>query len=142
MSSGHTNARWINHRIAAHRMNRRGQSIDTIADHLRVSTRSVNRYLALPCPDPLPATSEVSLEDFFMDGACGQFPEYDWLTRNPAMQAECKAICQHCPVLAKCRSYGLAKGREDAGIWGGMTRNDRVQEVARARKAARRQVVA
>ena len=65
---GQQNARWINHRIAAHRMNQRGQSLDTIADHLRVSTRSVSRYLALPCPEPLSAEAEVDLEDFYLDG--------------------------------------------------------------------------
>ncbi|MCH9732007.1 MAG: WhiB family transcriptional regulator [Actinomycetia bacterium] len=121
-------------------MNRRGQSVDTIADHLRVSTRSVNRYLALPCPDPLPTAVEVNLDDFYLEGACAGFPEYDWLTRSPTMQAECKAICRHCPVLAKCRTYGLTKGSEDSGIWGAMTRNERTLEVARARKANRRVV--
>ena len=134
---GHQNARWINHRIAAHRMNRRGQSLDTIADHLRVSTRSVSRYLALPCPEPLSTEPEVNLEDFYLKGACTQFPEYDWLTRSPAVQAECKAICEYCPVLKTCRTYGLNKGRDDAGIWGGLTKtNASARSHASARAAS------
>ena len=135
---GQQNARWINHRIAAHRMNRRGQSLDTIADHLRVSTRSVSRYLALPCPEPLSTRPEVNLEDFYLKGACTEFPEYDWLTRSPAVQAECKAICEYCPVLKKCRTYGLNKGRDDSGIWGGLTKNEREREIARQRKSGQR----
>jgi WhiB family redox-sensing transcriptional regulator len=127
------NARWINHRITAHRMHRRGSSLDAIADHLRVHTRSVSRYLAMPCPDPLPTAPEVSLEEFYLKGACSEFPEYDWVSRSPGMQAECKAICEHCPVLKHCRTYGLTKGREDSGIWGGMTKNERERQ---ARKAA------
>ena len=135
---GHQNARWINHRIAAHRMHRRGQSPDTIADHLRVSTRSVSRYLALPCPEPLSTEPVVNLEDFYLKGACTEFPEYDWLTRSPAVQAECKAICEYCPVLKTCRTYGLNKGRDDSGIWGGLTKNERERQIARQRKSGQR----
>ena len=135
---GQQNARWISHRIAAHRMHRRGQSLDTIADHLRVSIRSVSRYLVLPCPEPLSTEPEVNLADFYLKGACTEFPEYDWLTRSPAVQAECKAICAHCPVLTTCRSYGLSKGREDSGIWGGLTKNEREREIVRQRRSGQR----
>lgn len=132
---GQQNARWISHRIAAHRMHRRGQSLDTIADNLRVTTRSVSRYLALPIPQPLSTEPEVRLADFYLDGACNEFPEYDWLSRSPGVQAECKAICEYCPVLQKCRTYGLSKGRDDAGILGGLTKNER-QRQSRERIAA------
>ena len=71
---GQQNARWINHRIAAHRMHRRGQSLDTIADHLRVSTRSVSRYLALPCPERLSTEPVVNLEDFYLEGRVHRVP--------------------------------------------------------------------
>lgn len=120
------NPRWISHRIAAHRMNQRGQSLDAIADALRVTKRSVCRYLALPVPEPLSAEPEVDLVDFYLDGACNEFPEYDWLSRRPSVQAECKAICQYCPVLQKCRTWGLTKGRFESGIYGGLTKNERV----------------
>lgn len=124
------NRRWINHRIKAHQMNRRGQSLGVIADYLRVSVRSVERYLELPCPDPV-VPERVSLEDFFMDGACGHFPELDWATRSLNERAECKAVCSHCPVLAKCRAYGLSEGLSDVGVWGGLTREERKREALR-----------
>ena len=139
---GRPNARWINHRITAHRMHRRGQSIDTIADHLRVSTWSVSWYLEKECPEPLAAEPEVTLQDFALDGACGEFPEYDWSTRSPAMQRECKAICQYCPVLEKCRSYGLNQGRNDSGIWGALTKSEREREIARQRRTSGRPDIA
>ncbi|AGB27223.1 Transcription factor WhiB (plasmid) [Mycobacterium sp. JS623] len=117
-------------------MHGRGSSLDAIADHLRVSKRSVSRYLEKPCPEPLPTPQrEVHLEDFYLKGACGEFPEYDWVSRSPGVQAECKAICQYCPVLQECRTYGLTKGREHSGIWGGLTKNEREREVARQRAA-------
>ncbi|SPX94936.1 transcription factor WhiB [Mycobacterium xenopi] len=133
---GQQKQRWINHRLTAHRMRERGQSLDAIADHLRVNKRSVSRYLALPRPEPLPVEAEVDLESFYLDGACGSFPELDWLSRSPQMQAECKAVCAHCPVLAKCRNYGLNKGRDDRGIWGGMTTAERQREIRRQRQRA------
>lgn len=124
---GQQKKRWIAHRLTAHRMHSRGQSLDAIADHLRVNRRSVSRYLALPCPDPLPVEA-VELESFYLQGACGSFPELDWLSRSPLMQAQVKQVCEHCPVLARCRRYGLTKGLEDSGIWGGMTRTERQRE--------------
>jgi WhiB family redox-sensing transcriptional regulator len=130
---GEKKSRWIAHRFTAHKMNERGQSLDVIADHLRISARTVTRYLDLPCPEQ-PAR-EVALEDFFMDGSCGGFPELDWQTRKLTMQRDCKAVCEYCPVLSKCRAYGLTKGCDDAGIWGGLTRNERQREVARRRRA-------
>ena len=112
-------------------MYKRGQSLDAIADHLRVNKRSVSRYLALPCPQPLQVEAEVDLASFYRDGACGSFPELDWLSHSPLVQAEVKAVCAHCPVLAQCRSYGLNKGRDDSGIWGGMTKTERQREIRR-----------
>ena len=77
----------------------------------------------------------MDLEDFYLKGACTEFPEYDWLTRSPAVQAECKTICGYCPVLKTCRTYGLNKGRDDSGIWGGLTKNERERQIARQRKS-------
>ena len=110
------NTRWISHRVTAHRMRKNGQSLDAIADHLRVTKRSVHRYLTLPCPQP---PVEMELVSFVAEGACAAFPEVDWLSRSPLVQAEAKAICEYCPVLAKCRSYGLSNGRDDGGVLGG-----------------------
>lgn len=132
---GQKKSRWFAHRITAHRMSERGQSLDVIADHLRVSVRSVNRYLELPCPEP--PEPDVELGDFLWDGACGAFPELNWQTRSTLQQADCKAVCAHCPVLAKCRTYGLGKGRKDIGIWGGLTKNERDRMSRQAGGAAR-----
>lgn len=125
------NSRLTAHRLTAHRMDRRGSSIEAIADHLRVSKRSVMRYLAAPCPEPPAPKDDVQLDSFYREGACGSFPEYDWLTRSPLMQQECKAICEHCPVLARCREYGLTTGLDDFGVWGGWTRRERMAELRR-----------
>lgn len=125
-------ARWIANRITAHRMSERGQTIDAIADHLRVSSRSVNRYLALPCP-PAPK-QEVELQDFIWEGHCGAFPELNWNTRSRAMQEDCKAVCTYCPVLSKCRTYGLTTGIDDSGVWGALSQNERARMVRQGRE--------
>lgn len=130
----HRNSRWINHRITAHKMAERGQSTDVIADHLRVSCRTVARYLGLPRPDPRPR--EVALDDFFSEGACGHFPELNWLTRSLKEREECKAVCTYCPVLAECRAYGLTKGLDDTGVWGALTQAERMREAMRLRKSS------
>ncbi|OCB20038.1 transcription factor WhiB [Mycobacterium paraffinicum] len=115
-------------------MRARNQPVDVIADYLRVTTRSVQRYLELPCPEPLPDDKEVELASFVYEGACAAFPEVDWLSRSSLVQAEAKAICQYCPVLDKCRSYGLNKGRDQRGVLGGMTMAERAREVRRQRQ--------
>ncbi|GAB4663350.1 hypothetical protein MOKP76_05960 [Mycobacterium avium subsp. hominissuis] len=71
---------------------------------------------------------------FVSKGACAAFPEVDWLSRSPLVQAEAKAICQYCPVLDECRSYGLNKGRDQRGVLGGMTMAERVRELRRQRR--------
>jgi WhiB family transcriptional regulator, redox-sensing transcriptional regulator len=134
--AGQGNARWIQHRVMAHQMRGRGQSVDLIAEYLRVSKRSVARYLAAPCPEPVTPVGEVRLDSFFTAGACGSFPELNWMSRSTREQAECKAICEHCAVLAQCRDYGLGKGRDEAGVWGGMTVVERRREIQRGRTAA------
>jgi len=132
--------RSISHRIEAHRMAERGRPAEMIADHLRVSVRSVYRYLEKPCPEQEPpaAPEEVSLDEFYMKGACGEFPEMNWNSaKSHKDRAECKAVCTYCPVLAKCRAYGLTTGLQDAGIWGGLSREERRREAKRQQATGR-----
>lgn len=130
------NSRLMAHRLTAHRMTERGSSLEAIADHLRVSKRSVMRYLNAPRPQEPAPKEEVSLADFYMKGACGSFPEYDWLSRSSLMQKKCKEICAHCPVLASCREWGLTTGLEDQAILGGLSRRGRLAELRRREAVA------
>ncbi len=38
--------------------------------------------------------------------------------------AEAKAVCRRCPVIADCLGWALESG-QDAGVWGGMSENER-----------------
>lgn len=91
-------------------------------------------------PDTLPRGY-----DWRDDGECRR-PEYDpemWHpggTTGPhlAQTADAKRICSGCPVMVQCREWGMDH-RQESGIWGGMTEQDRVNErrrIARARAAA------
>ena len=44
-------------------------------------------------------------------------------------EARAKQICQHCPVLRRCRSHALDTA-EPHGIWGGLTPLDRALHLA------------
>ncbi|GAB3499873.1 hypothetical protein GCM10027572_36100 [Flexivirga lutea] len=60
-------------------------------------------------------------------------------TSGPALQQieRAKEICRHCPVAAQCLAAALAGG-EDAGIWGGLTAEERrALKRGRARRAIR-----
>lgn len=46
-----------------------------------------------------------------------------------------KAVCRHCPVIAECLTWSIETGL-DAGVWGGMSEDERralSQRKARAR---------
>ncbi|MGC2997159.1 WhiB family transcriptional regulator [Streptomyces sp. G35A] len=55
---------------------------------------------------------------------------------------EAKAVCYRCPVIERCLQWALESG-EDAGVWGGMSEDERravkrraARNRLRARKAA------
>lgn len=47
-------------------------------------------------------------------------------TTGPALLqiAEAKAVCRRCPVATQCLQWALASG-QDAGVWGGMSEDER-----------------
>ncbi len=57
-------------------------------------------------------------------------------TSGPALLqlADAKAVCRRCPVSAECLDWASATG-QDAGVWGGMSEDER-----RALKARRARV--
>lgn len=74
--------------------------------------------------------------------AClGQDPElfFPIGTTGPALdQTErAKAVCQYCPVITDCLEWAVAT-RQEAGVWGGLTDDER-RTLRRTRQRARRQ---
>ncbi len=59
-------------------------------------------------------------------GACkSSDPELFFpLAASPVQEAQAKAVCATCQVLAEYRSYALKAGETD-GIWGGLTPEER-----------------
>ena|SRR5579863_8258127 len=54
--------------------------------------------------------------------------------------ARAKAVCAACPVQSQCLSYAL-RHRQEQGIWGGMTEDERrllSRRLARSERAATR----
>jgi WhiB family redox-sensing transcriptional regulator len=51
---------------------------------------------------------------------------------------EAKAVCHRCPVVDTCLKWALENG-QDAGVWGGMSEDERralKRRTARARRAS------
>lgn len=50
-------------------------------------------------------------------------PELGHRVLGKERERAAKGICRRCPVVAQCRSHGLAV--EEFGIWGGLTARER-----------------
>lgn len=61
---------------------------------------------------------------------------------GPAIEhiANAKAVCETCVVQVECLEYALMTN-QDAGIWGGLTEDER-RQIRRARRKAQREAAA
>ncbi|MBV7247707.1 MULTISPECIES: WhiB family transcriptional regulator [Streptomyces] len=50
-------------------------------------------------------------------------------------EAEAKTVCRSCPVQAACLEWAL-ENRQDSGIWGGLSENERRALKRRSRRRA------
>ena len=77
------------------------------------------------------------LPDWRDDAACRDadpelfFPDGD-IRSARAQVKTAKLICRGCPVSAACLNWALASGQQ-AGIWGGLTEDDRKRLARRGR---------
>ena len=127
-----TLVRVAENRRTAHRMAGRGQSVGQIAAELKITKRTVFRYLQDPPPPPAPLLPEVDLASFYMLGACFGRYDIEWTTERPDQIEAAKSVCATCPVMQRCRAYGVGKGLGDEGIWGGLTKPERRRKAAGA----------
>jgi WhiB family redox-sensing transcriptional regulator len=60
-------------------------------------------------------------------------------TGDPALKqiAEAKTVCRRCPVASECLAWALDSG-QDAGVWGGMSEDERRALKRRNTRADRR----
>ena len=71
-----------------------------------------------------------SRPDWRADAACRYadpelfFPDGDMRSARAEVKTA-KLICRGCPVSATCLSWALASGGQEAGIWGGLTEDER-----------------
>ncbi|GAB3684674.1 hypothetical protein GCM10027597_34090 [Saccharopolyspora tripterygii] len=85
-------------------------------------------------PNELPArmgapSEEQGTMDWRHDAVCrDEDPELFFPVGNsgPAVLqiAEAKAVCRRCPVASQCLAWALESG-QDAGVWGGMSEDER-----------------
>lgn len=61
--------------------------------------------------------------------------------QHDAREAAAKRICAECPVMAECGQAALAR-REQYGVWGGMTEDERRKILGQRRPGGRRPAAA
>jgi len=93
------------------------------------STQIHDRHLTTVARPSRVATKEHIIMDWRHDAACrDEDPElfFPVGTSGPALTqiAEAKAVCHRCTVASDCLAWALASG-QDAGVWGGMSEDER-----------------
>jgi WhiB family transcriptional regulator, redox-sensing transcriptional regulator len=77
--------------------------------------------------------------DWRSDAACHDHPKADWWFGSYAEQQEAAAVCVDvCPVREPCLEFAIAT-RQDFGVWGGLT-DDQRRSLTRRSRAGRRSV--
>jgi WhiB family redox-sensing transcriptional regulator len=81
---------------------------------------------------------DLVLEDDYLEwqqlAACKGMPASVFYAENPspACYTLAKETCKSCPVMYECQDHALTK-REDYGVWGGLTEEER-QSLCRRRQ--------
>jgi WhiB family redox-sensing transcriptional regulator len=85
------------------------------------------------------AWSEAALitmpEPWTQDALCAEVGGDAWFPERSSAQSsdlrDARALCGRCPVAAECLAYAL-RNREQFGVWGGKTPNQRSRMLKRA----------
>lgn len=78
-------------------------------------------------------TISLGIHGAWRDSAvCAQIGGDYWFPEKGGLAREAKRICRDCPVRADCLAYALA-ANEPYGIWGGLTRPERLRLAGRRR---------
>jgi WhiB family redox-sensing transcriptional regulator len=98
-------------------------------------TRVMRGVETLPAPAP---AGRAPARDWLESAACsGADPElfFPVGTSGPALEqiAEAKAVCRRCPVAEQCLAWAIETG-QDAGVWGGLSEDERRQLKADTRQ--------
>jgi WhiB family redox-sensing transcriptional regulator len=87
-------------------------------------------------------SSVVTVKTTWRDeAACKGLDTGIFFPTTDAEAGAAKLVCAGCPVRAECLEWALASRQED-GVWGGLTDNERRRLRRRRRDAARRAAAA
>ena len=85
--------------------------------------------------------TQTVIENWRDDAACTGLDTSMFFPASDAEAGPAKAVCASCPVRDQCLEWAMATRQED-GVWGGMTDNERRRLRRRRRDAARRAAAA
>jgi WhiB family redox-sensing transcriptional regulator len=83
-----------------------------------------------PYPAPLAEALRTIRPAWHVHASCTSDQGDLFFSDNPDDQADAKAICRSCPVRRECAIWAL-DSRQEYGVWGGLTPDERDQIVAR-----------
>lgn len=81
------------------------------------------------------------VENWRQRSACSGLDTEMFFPASDAEAAAAQAVCATCPVRDQCLEWALVTRQED-GVWGGLTDNERRRLRRRRRDAARRTAAA
>ena len=76
----------------------------------------------------------LGIESWMMDALCAEADPDAWFPEQGGNPRPAKRICAVCDVREQCLEYALRRereGRGDQGIWGGMSRIERLMMVGK-----------
>lgn len=99
--------------------------------------REVN-YKGVVSPRCMPCGVEYAANErrahhpgpWIVDGLCGQVGGDMWFLTTGDNAQPSKAVCGRCPVRGACRDWAIETDQL-YGIWGGLTRTERIREAQR-----------
>jgi len=91
-----------------------------------VTTMPVGRFLRDVTPESEPHWRDLAL--------CAEIDPAIFFPEKGESAKPAKAVCAVCPSRLPCREYAL--GRDELGVWGGMSRIEREREQQQREAAA------
>ena len=66
--------------------------------------------------------------DWHKDAACKEAPlSVSWFPDKGESPAAALEVCHRCLVVTECQAWAIAQGSNLAGVWGGLTEQDRAR---------------
>lgn len=104
-----------------------------------MSTVALPRFNADGYVDAIGADTRLTLDDLALllrrpawhaDALCPEYPDVSWFPTAGQSTAPAKRVCRRCLCRADCLAWALQQPESPAGVWGGLSVEERRRLVA------------